>query len=230
MSTAITLAASARARAGKGAARAARREGLVPAVIYGGKQPPVPMAVEERALRKQLSMPGFRTRLIDLTVDGTKHHVLCREVQFHPVTDRPIHADFLRVTDDTVVHVNVTVHFLNELASPGLKRGGVLNVVRHTVELFCKARAIPTHLEVDLTGRDINDSIHISAIALPEGVKPVIQDRDFTVATIIPPTVGGDAAIAAAEAEKAAAAPKAGAAPTKAAAPAAAAKAAPAKK
>jgi large subunit ribosomal protein L25 len=217
MSEVHSLGALPRARAGKGAARQTRRDGRVPGVIYGNKQDPVMISLEPKEFTRELHKSGFFATLFDVALDGAKHRVLPRDVQFDPVTDRPIHVDFLRVSADTKVHVNVPVIFRNELASPGLKRGGVLNIVRHDIELICAADRIPHELIVDLTGLDIGDSVHISAIKLPDGVAPAIADRDFTVATIVAPSAqkGEAEAAAAAPAEgeaAAAAAPAAGAA------------------
>ena len=188
MSTIATLSARARDRAGKGSARAARREGLVPAVIYGDKKDPFTITVTLRDLEKLLK-PGFFSHLVDIDVAGEKHRVLPRDLQQHPVTDRALHVDFLRVTSATKITVEVPVVFDNEETSPGIKRGGVLNIVRHEVELECRADAIPHALHVDLATVDIGDSIHISHISLPDGVKPTITDRDFTIATVAAPTV-----------------------------------------
>lgn len=207
-----TLAAQPRVRAGKGAARQTRREGRVPGVIYGNKQDPLMISLEPKELMRELQKAGFFATLFDVQLDGAKHRVLPRDVQFHPVTDKPIHVDFLRVAADTKVNVDVPVIFRNEAASPGLKRGGVLNIVRHEIELVCSADNIPHELVVDLTGLDIGDSVHISAIKLPEGVVPAISDRDFTVATIVAPSAQKGEAEGAVAAEAAAAA--APAAPT----------------
>lgn len=187
MSDVLTLAAEPRARIGKGASRAARREGRVPAVIYGAGEPPLSIHIEEKALVKQLQSGHFMTSVVELAVDGKAHRALPRDVQYHPVTDRPIHVDFLRVAADTMVAVEVPVRFVNEEASPGLKRGGVLNIVRHEVELRCPAGQIPEELVVDLTGFEVGDSIHISVVTLPAGVKPTIE-RDFTIATLVAPS------------------------------------------
>lgn len=187
MSDVLTLAAEPRARIGKGASRAARREGRVPAVIYGAGEAPLSIHIEEKALVKQLQTGHFMTSVVELSVEGKAHRALPRDVQYHPVTDRPIHVDFLRVAADTMVAVEVPVRFVNEEASPGLKRGGVLNIVRHEVELRCPAGEIPEELVVDLTGFEVGDSIHISVVALPAGVKPTI-DRDFTIATLVAPS------------------------------------------
>lgn len=183
----LTLAAQPRTRIGKGASRALRRQGTVPAVIYGDKQAPVSIHVEEKRLTKLLQTGFFLNSTVEVVVDGKTIHTLPRDVQLHPVTDRPIHVDFLRVGADTVVTVNVPVRFENEAASPGLKRGGVLNIVRHEFEVTVPANAIPDFIEVDVTGYEVGDSIHISKVKLPAGVKPVI-DRDFTIATIAAPS------------------------------------------
>ncbi len=174
---------------GKGAARAARRAGQIPGIIYGGDGEPLPIAIEDRALNRAIAQGGFMNSLFDLVSDGGNEKVLPRDVQFDVVTDRPLHVDFLRVSDRTVVTIEVPVLFLNEEDCPGLRKGGVLNVVRYTVEVNCRANAMPEHLELDLAAADIGDSLHISAVPLPEGVTPTITDRDFTIATIAAPTV-----------------------------------------
>jgi large subunit ribosomal protein L25 len=184
-----SLGAQSRQRAGKGAARATRREGRVPAVIYGNKEPPTLVSVEPRTLERYLHRSGFFATLLDLELDGQKHRVLPRDVQFDPVNDKPVHVDFMRVTATTRVHVDVPVLFINDAASPGLKRGGVLNIVRHEIEMICAAENIPPSITIDLTGLDIGDSVHISMVKLPENVTPAISDRDFTVATIAAPSV-----------------------------------------
>jgi large subunit ribosomal protein L25 len=187
MSDVLTLPAEARARVGKGASRAVRRQGRVPAVVYGGGEPPLSIHVEEKLLMKQMETGHFMNSVVEIELDGVRHRTLPRDVQFHVVTDRPIHADFLRIGADSTVTVEIPVRFVNEPASPGLKRGGVLNVVRHEVEMRVPADRIPDELIVDLTGFDIGASIHISSVSLPEGAKPVIE-RDFTIATIVAPS------------------------------------------
>jgi len=187
MSDVLTLAAEARDRAGKGASRAVRREGRVPCVIYGNREAALSIHVEEKLLTRMLHTGHFMNSVVEITVDGTTHRTLPRDVQFHPVSDRPIHVDFLRVAADALVTVNVPVRFENEGLSPGLKRGGVLNIVRHEIEMRCPADAIPDDIVVGVTGFDVGDSIHISAVKLPERAKPVI-DRDFTIATIAAPS------------------------------------------
>lgn len=189
MADIVTLTAEVRDRAGKGAARSIRRTGRVPAVIYGNKETPLMITLEPKELDRELVKAGFFTHLYDVKVDGTPHRVLPRDVQLDPVKDRPLHVDFLRVSADSTIRVNVPVQFINHAQSPGLKRGGVLNVVRHEVELLCRADSIPDHLTIDLAGHDIGSSIHISMIAIPEGARPTIRDRDFTVATVAAPTV-----------------------------------------
>jgi large subunit ribosomal protein L25 len=178
------LKAEAREKVGKGSARETRRNGKVPAVIYGDKQPPLSIALPYKELYYKIHGGGFMTTIATIDVDGKKIQVLPKDYQLDPVRDFPMHVDFLRVGKDTVVTVEVPVHFINEEKSPGIKRGGVLNVVRHEVEFTVPANAIPDSITVDLEGTEIGDSIHISAVKLPAGVKPVISDRDFTIATI----------------------------------------------
>ena len=199
MAEMITFAAEVRAAAGKGPARALRRAGRVPAVIYGERKDQEMVSLEARALRRQLGNPHFFNSLCSLQVNGEAVRVLPRDVQLHPVTDDPIHADFVRVSAGATVEVEVPVVFVNEETSPGLKRGGVLNIVRREIELICPADAIPGELTVDLQAFDIGDSVHISHVALPEGARPTITDRDFTIATISAPTVVAEEAEAAQE-------------------------------
>ena len=215
MSDITTLVAQPRDRAGKGVARATRREGRVPAVIYGGKEPPVLVALEMKDLARRAHGAGFFTHLLELEVSGKKHRVLPRDVQFHPLKDHPIHVDFLRVSADATIEVAVPVEFINQEASPGLKRGGVLNIVRHEVELICPVEAIPDHITIDMTGFEVGDSIHISHVKLPPNVRSSIADRDFTIATVTAPSglKSADAAADAAEAEASAAAAAAAAPP-----------------
>jgi large subunit ribosomal protein L25 len=190
MSDNTTISAEQRERVGKGSARAARRAGLVPAVIYGDKKEPVGINLSAREITRIVHQPGIFGRLLDIEISGQKHTVLTRDIQFHPVTDVILHMDFLRVSGSAKVAVAVPVEFINEDNCPGLRIGGVLNVVRYEVELLCPATAIPEKITVDLDGVKIGDSIHISAIPLPDGVKPTITDRDFTVATIASPGGG----------------------------------------
>src|SRR5688572_23815737 len=188
MSEQLTLPAQARDRAGKGASRALRRDGRVPAVVYGDKKEPLSVHVEEKLLVKMLSSGHFMNSVVMVEVGGKPNRTLPKAVDFHPVTSRPIHVDFLRIGEHSQVNVNVPVRFDNEEASPGLKRGGVLNVVQHDLELICDASEIPDEIHIDLTGLEIGDSIHISQVKLPEGTKAAIDDRDFTVATVVAPS------------------------------------------
>lgn len=184
MSSNIVLNVDVREGTGKGAARAARREDLVPGILYGGDQEPVSITLRGNEIRKALLTGQFISHMMELEHEGKRQKVIARDIQFHPVSDAPMHVDLFRVTEKTRIDVEVPVNFVNEEASPGLKRGGVLNVVRHVVELNCPAGSIPESIEADLTGLDIGDSIHISAIPLPKGVESTISDRDFTVATL----------------------------------------------
>jgi len=225
--TSTELKATARPRAGKGAARQARREGKVPAVIYGDGKPPEMIALDYNELWKQVLKGHFTSTVFEIEVDGKKNRVIPRELQVDPIKDQPIHVDFLRIGKDARIRVAVPVRFINDALSPGLKRGGVLNIVRHEIEVTCPYDRIPAFFEVDLAGLEIGRSIHISAIGLPAGVEPTIKDRDFTVATIAGAVKQEEeeVAAAAAPAEGAAAAPAEGAAAAAgAAAPAAAAK------
>ncbi len=188
MSEVYKIVAQSRSRAGKGVSRALRREGFVPGVIYGGKKKPQPISVDRRLIFKGLERGNFLSMVCDVEVDGKTERCLPREVQLHPVSDFPMHVDFLRVTAKSTVEIMVPVDFQNEEESPGLKRGGVLNIVRHEVELSCPADSIPEHIVVDLAGTDIGDSIHISQVDLPKGAKPTITDRDFTIVTIAAPS------------------------------------------
>ena len=189
MSDMLTLSAETRERAGKGASRAIRREGRVPAVIYGQKQDPVTIHVEAKQLVKMMSNGHFKNSVVMIdTGKGKPIRTLPKDVQFHPVNDQPLHVDFLRISEHTKVHVNVPVHFSDEELSPGIKRGGVLNIVRHELELVCDAAEIPEQIEISLKGFEVGDSIHISAVTLPNGVASAIDDRDFTIATIVAPS------------------------------------------
>ena len=188
MSEALTLAAEARERAGKGASRALRREGRVPAVVYGGKEEPLGIHVEERLLRRMLGTGHFTNSIVMIEVGGKSVRTLPKDVHFHPVSDRPLHVDFLRLAKDATVEVSVPVLFINEEDSPGLKRGAVLNIVRHELELICDADKIPDDIRIDVTGLDVGDSIHISNVTLPAGSASAITDRDFTIATIVAPS------------------------------------------
>lgn len=188
MSQVLSLKAEARDRAGKGASRATRREGLVPAVIYGAKKEPTMISVSEKELWKLLNKGHFMNSMVDIELNGAVERTLPRDVQFHPVTDRPLHVDFLRISAGTTVTVEVPVRFEDEAQSPGLKRGGVLNIVRHEVALECPATDIPDELVISLKGLDIHDSIHIDAVTLPAGVKAANAERDYTIATVVAPS------------------------------------------
>ena len=188
MSDQLTLSAEVRERAGKGASRALRREGRVPAVIYGNKEEPAMVHVEEKLLNKMLGTGHFFNSVVMVEVGGKKVRTLPKDVEFHPVTDRPLHADFLRVSEHAKVNVNVPVSFINEEKSPGLKRGGVLNVVRHELELVCDAAEIPDQIVIDMTGFDVGEAVHISHVTLPKGSESAITDRDFTIATVVAPS------------------------------------------
>ncbi len=176
--------ATARARAGKGAARAVRREGKVPAVIYGDKKDPETIALDFNDLVRMLNRGGFLSSVFDIQFEGKTVRALTRDVQFDPVKDLPIHVDFQRVGGDGQIRVTVPIEIINEEKSPGMRRGGVLNIVRREIEIICPANAIPENLVVDLEGIEIGSSIHISAITLPDNVTPTITDRDFTVVTV----------------------------------------------
>jgi len=222
--------AAPRERAGTGPARATRRAGLVPGIIYGAKQDPALIALDPRIVIRELTRGGWRSRLYEVSADGKTERALIREVQFHPVTDRPLHVDFQRLAPGERIRVAIAVHFEGEGASPGIKRGGVVNVVRHTVEVLADPDTVPESLTADLSGLDINDNLRFSDLRGTENVKPVIGDRDFVIATIAPPTKGADAtAVGEAAADSAKGAAPAGKGGPKAAPAAAAPKAAAAK-
>lgn len=245
MSKIIKLQATARGRAGKGAARAVRREGRIPGVVYGDKKEPQNISFAYNDLQPHINTGRFMSTLVDLEVDGTVVRAIPRDIQFEPVRDFISHVDFLRLGKGARIHVEVPVHFTNHADSPGLKKGGVLNIVRHEIDLYCPADFIPDQITVDLTGLEIGATIHASAVKLPENVTPAIRERDFTIATVAAPAGLKEEETAAAEATAAevpataqkapAAAPgaapaagkdaKGGAAPAKAAAAAPAAKA-----
>ena len=185
----MSFIAEIRDQSGRGRARETRRAGRVPAIVYGGQGDPVMVSVGLAELARAMNVGGFTNRLYDLVVAGEKQRVLPREVQLDPVSDVPLHVDFLRLSADAEITIMVPTEFINEEGSPGIKRGGVINVVRHQIEVRCRADAIPEIITVDLTGFDIGDSIHISHISLADGVNPTITDRDFTIATIAAPTV-----------------------------------------
>ena len=202
MATATKLTAAMRDRAGKGMARETRRQDRVPCVIYGAGKPPVMISLPMKDLERQVHSSTFVTHMLDIEVDGASHHVLPRDVQFHPLTDRPMHVDFLRIDATSVVTVGVPVVFLNLDTCPGIKRGGVLNIVHHEIEVKCRPDQIPESINIDLGEATVGTSIHLSSITLPAGVTVVTHEKDFTIATVAAPTVarGED------EAEQAAAA------------------------
>jgi large subunit ribosomal protein L25 len=187
---AYELKAELRDRVGKGSSRELRRKGLIPAVIYGDKQAPISIALPIKEVTLKIHAGGFMTTVATIDVDGKKISVLPKDYQLDPVRDTTMHVDFLRVSGNTQVTVEVPVHFVNEEKSPGIKIGGVLNIVRHEVEVHCPANDIPEFLTADLSGLKIGDGIHISNIPLPAGVVPIIADRDFTIATIVAPAGG----------------------------------------
>ena len=188
MSDQLTLSAETRERAGKGASRVLRREGRVPAVVYGNNEAPLSIHLEEKVLMKALNTGHFMNSVVMIDAGGKPVRTLPKDVQFHPVTDRPLHVDFLRISEHATVTVAVPIRFVNEDQSKGLKRGGVLNTVRHDLELVCDAASIPDDVVIDLAGTEIGDSIHISAVTLPKGTSSAITDRDFTIATIVAPS------------------------------------------
>lgn len=188
MSDALNLPAELRERAGKGASRALRREGRVPAVIYGGKEEPTPIHVEEKLLMQQLMTGHFMNSIVMIEQGGQTIRTLPKDVALHPVTDRPIHVDFLRLAKDAKIEVAIPVVFINQEASPGLKKGAVLNMVRHELQLLCEADKIPSEVEIDVTGLEVGDSIHISHVKLPAGAESAITDRDYTIATVVAPS------------------------------------------
>jgi large subunit ribosomal protein L25 len=190
MAETTVITAEAREGTGKGAARTLRRDGKIPGIIYGGAAEPRKIALVVRDLKRQIDgNPRFFSTVFELELDGQRSHVLPREAQLHPVTEMPLHIDFIRAEAGATITVAVPVHFINDGISVGIKRGGVLNIVRREVELVCPADAIPAEITVDLAGFNIGDSIHISHVTLPERVRPTITDRDFTIASIVPPAV-----------------------------------------
>ncbi|HYI63775.1 MAG TPA: 50S ribosomal protein L25/general stress protein Ctc [Allosphingosinicella sp.] len=202
MSEQLTLSAKTRERAGKGASRVLRREGRIPAVVYGNNEEPLSIHLEEKALIKALSSGHFMNSVVMIDAGGAPARTLPKDVQFHPVSDRPLHVDFLRISEHAKVTVAVPIRFIDEEESKGLKRGGVLNAVRHDLELVCDAAEIPEQIEISLAGLDIGDSLHISQVKLPAGTESAITDRDFTIATIVSPSVykvEAEDAVAAAE-------------------------------
>jgi large subunit ribosomal protein L25 len=228
MATVKELKATARPAVGKGAARAERRAGRVPAVIYGDNKPPVTISLEDRELRLRILAGRFLTTVVDLDLDGTKHRVIPRDFHLDPVRDFPVHVDFLRLGQGATIRVSVPLHLKNSETAPGVKRGGTVNIVTHTVDLEADADSIPQFIEADIGALDIGTSLHLSDVVLPKGVKLVAAREDVTLVTIVPPSGFNEEQKAAAGAPAAAAAaPAAGA---KAPAAGAKAPAAPAKK
>lgn len=183
--TNVCLDVTVREDIGTGPTRAARRDGFVPGVLYGGDEGPVAISVRKNEVLKAINSGQFISNMIELSHDGKKQKVITKDVQFHPVSDAPMHVDFYRVTEKTIIEVEVPVRFVGDDLSPGIKLGGILNVVRYHIEVKCPAGSIPDQLEADVSAMEIGDSLHISEITLPDNVKPAITDRDFTIATIV---------------------------------------------
>ncbi len=204
MGQSYELSATVREKVGKGAARSVRRQGMIPAVIYGGNQPPIAINLPQRDVTFKIHGGGFYTTVATIDLGGEKVRVLPRDFQIDPLTEKPMHVDFMRVTPGSTITIEVPVQFINESAAPGIRRGGVLNIVRHRISVVAPVDAIPERIIADLTGLDITDSLHISKIQLPEGIRPTIRDRDFTIATIAAPAAVKEEIKAAAEAAAAA--------------------------
>jgi len=215
MATVTTIEAEARERAGKGAARASRRAGMVPAVIYGAKQAPTLCQLDPRLIMRELHRGGWRSRPFEISVGGAPVRALMREVQFHPVSDKPIHVDFQRLAPGEKIRIAVAVHFEGEGVSPGIKRGGLLNVVRHTVEVLADPDEVPEYFTADVSGLDINGSVHWADLRGTEGVQPVGTVAEVVIASVTPPTKAAEAAPAEAAAPAAAPAKAAAKAPAK---------------
>jgi large subunit ribosomal protein L25 len=188
MSDTLTLSAETRDRAGKGASRALRREGRVPAVVYGMKQDPMSISVNERELARMLGTGHFMNSVVMIDAGGKAVRTLPKDVTFDVVTDRPLHVDFLRISEHATVTVAVPIVFADEDDAPGITKGGVLNIVRHELELVCDAAEIPSEVTISLKGLEVGDTIHISNVKLPKGTTSAIDDRDFTIATVIAPS------------------------------------------
>ena len=204
MATVNELSATARPKAGKGAARAVRREGRVPGVIYGDSKEPIGISLDFKELRQRIYAGHFLTTVFNVDVDGTKHRVIPRDFQLDPVKDNPIHVDFLRLGEGAMVRVRVPIHVINADQAPGIKRGGTVNIVTHTISVLCPADAIPQGFDVDITGLEINYSKHLSDIQVPGNVK-VLEHGDIPLVTIVPPSGSAEEMTAAAEAAAAAA-------------------------
>ena len=184
-----SLSVESREISGKGSARAIRREGKIPGIIYGDDQKPVLISMDPKDLLAEINKPGFSSKIFEISINDKKYRTMAQDVQIHNINNKPIHVDFRKISKTTIVNVNIEVRFTNNEDSPGLKKGGVLNTVRHEIEVKSKPDDLPSSIEVDLTGTEIGDSIHISSVKLPNGVSPKITDRDFTICTIAPPTV-----------------------------------------
>jgi large subunit ribosomal protein L25 len=196
----ISLSAEPRASVGKGAARAIRRDGRVPGIIYGDGKEPTPVSFEPRELSRAIARAGFFATIVDVSVDGSVHRTLAREVQSHPISDAALHVDFMRVGAGAQVNVSVPVSFINQERSPGLRRGGILNVIRHNIDIACTVDRIPNRVVVDLDGLEIGDSVHIETVAMPEGLRPALGSRDSTIASIAASSAVREEALAAASA------------------------------
>jgi large subunit ribosomal protein L25 len=203
----ISLSAEPRAVAGKGAARATRRAGRVPGIIYGDGKDPTAVSFDPRELTRAIHRAGFFASIVDVAVGGAVHRTLARDVQYHPVTDTALHVDFMRVGAGATVHVSVPVSFTGQERSPGLRIGGILNVVRHSIEIACPVDSIPERIVISLDGLEIGDSIHVETVAMPEGVRAVLGSRDSTIASIATSSAVREEALAAASAPEEAAAP-----------------------
>ncbi|MFL6792188.1 MAG: 50S ribosomal protein L25/general stress protein Ctc [Bradyrhizobium sp.] len=225
MATVNELKATARPKSGKGAARAERRAGRVPGVIYGNNQPPVTISVDDKDLRQRILAGRFLTTIYDVDLEGKKHRVIPRDFHLDPVRDFPVHVDFMRLGEGATIRVSVPLHIQNAETAPGVKRGGTVNIVTHTLDLECSVDNIPQYIEADVGGLEISYSLHLSDIKLPAGVKSLSRE-DATLVTIVPPSGYAEEQKAAAAA--AAAGTTAAAAPGVAAAPAAGAAATPA--
>jgi large subunit ribosomal protein L25 len=195
----ISLNAEPRGSVGKGAARATRRAGRVPGIIYGDGKEPVAISFEPRELSRAINRAGFFATIVDVAVDGSVHRTLAREIQYHPISDAALHVDLMRVGAGAQVHVSVPVSFTNHEGAPGLRRGGILNVVRHDIDIVCSVDAIPDRLVVDLSGLEIGDSIHVEAVTMPEGVRAVLGSRDSTIASVAASSAVREEALAAAQ-------------------------------
>jgi large subunit ribosomal protein L25 len=195
----ISLSAEPRTSLGKGAARAMRRAGRVPGIIYGDGKDPMAISFEPRELSRAVNRAGFFATIVDVSVDGAVHRTLAREVQYHPISDTALHVDLMRVGAGAQVNVSVPVSFINHENSPGLRRGGILNVIRHSIDIVCAIDAIPERVVVDLDGLEIGDSIHIEAVTLPEGVRAIMGSRDSTIASVAASSAVREEALAAAQ-------------------------------